>query len=307
VLALNGFDRFFLTLFSGLPDWLTPFFSLITQLGNPLVLVTLSAVPLVLGKGKFRAMAAILLIGLLLGYLVMNDLKNVVERLRPDDPRITNYLISASYSFPSGHALLTFLAASIIGGFLGWKFRLAGYFVASLVAISRLYLGVHYATDVLAGALIGLIIGEMAVYFAFRLGLCGSMGLAEMLRFSSLNGHRGTVAADGKPAGLAAYVSYYALIAVALILSIDAFNTGRNFDSLAFTVAAPLFVILTTRLRTWGRYPGLSLSFFVISIGFNVMFLGYIYESYRLSLLVFALMLIALLGLTLPKKRPAGY
>jgi undecaprenyl-diphosphatase len=272
-----------------------------------LVLVTLSAVPLVIGKGKIRAMAAILLIGLLLGYLVMNDLKNVAERLRPDDPRITNYLISASYSFPSGHALLTFLAASIIGGFLGWKFRLAGYFAASLVAISRLYLGVHYATDVLAGALIGMFIGEMAVYFACRLGLCASMGLAGMLPLSSLKDHRGTVAADGKPDGLAAYVSYYAIVAAAMIFSIDAFNTGRNFESLAFTVAAPVFVILTTRLRTWRIFPRLSLSFFVISIGYTVMFLAYIYDSYRLSLLVFALMLIALLGLTLPKKRPAGY
>jgi membrane-associated phospholipid phosphatase len=72
-------------------------------------------VPLVLGKGKVRAMAAVLLIGLLFGNLVMNDLKNVVERPRPDDARISNYILSASYSFPSGHALLTFLAASIIG------------------------------------------------------------------------------------------------------------------------------------------------------------------------------------------------
>lgn len=252
-------------------------------------------------------MAAILLIGLLIGNLVMNDLKNVVERPRPDDARISNFILSVSYSFPSGHALLTFLAASIVGGFLGWKYRLAGYFAASLVAISRLYLGVHYATDVLAGALIGLFIGEMAVYFACRLGLCASMGLAGMLRFSSLKGHEGIVAADGKPDGLAAYVWYYVLIAAALILSIDAFNAGRNFESLAFIVAVPLLVILTTRLRTWRIYPGISMSFFVISAGFSIMFLGYVYGSYRLSLLVFALMLIALLGLTLPKKRPAGY
>lgn len=290
-----------------MPEWPTPFFSLVTQLGSPLVLMTLSAVPLVLGKGKVRAMAAVLLIGLLVGYLVMNDLKNIVERPRPDDARMTNYILMGSYSFPSGHALLTFLAASILGGFLGWKYRLAGYFVAGIVAISRLYLGVHYATDVLAGVLIGLLIGEMAVYFACRPGICGSMGLSGILRLSSLTGHRTTVAADGKPGGLAAYVWYYVLIAAAMILSIDAFNTGRIFESLALTVAVPVFIILTTRLKTWGTYPRLSLSFFIISTGFNAMFLAYIYQSYRLSLLVFALMLIALTWLTLPKKRSVAY
>jgi undecaprenyl-diphosphatase len=306
VLALNGFDRFFLTLFTSLPDWPTPFITLITQLGSPVLLITLFAVPLVLGKGKIRAMAAVLLIGLLLGNMVMNDLKNIVERPRPDDPRTSNY-IGGSYSFPSGHALLTFLAASIIGGFLGWKYRLAVYLAASLVAISRLYLGVHYATDVLAGALIGLFIGEMAVYFACLLGLCESMGLAGMLWLPSFKSHGNTVAADGKPVGLAASVWYYVLIAAAMIFSIDAFNNGRNFESLALTLTVPLFIILTTRIRAWRINTGLSLSFLIISAGFNVMFLAYMYRSYRLSLLIFALMLIAMLGLTLPKKRPAGF
>jgi hypothetical protein len=68
-------------------------------------------------------------------------------------------------------------------------------------------------------------------------------------------------------------------------------------------VAVPLLIILTTRLRAWQANPGLSLSFFIIAAGFSFMFLAYIYESYRLSLLVFALMLIALVLLTLPEKR----
>jgi undecaprenyl-diphosphatase len=215
---LNPLDQYCLTFFSGLPGGPLPYFNLVTQLGEPLVLITLSALAFVFGKGKVRAMAAILLIGLFLGTLVTSDVKNIVERPRPDDARIMDNLVIASYSFPSGHALLAFLAASIIGGFLGWKWRLAGYVVAAPVAVSRLYLGVHYATDAIGGALIGLIVGEVIVYFACRTGICENAGLAGALPFSWLKCCDNALPDGGRSDTIRAGILYRLVIAAALVL-----------------------------------------------------------------------------------------
>jgi hypothetical protein len=150
--------------------------------------------------------------------------------------------------------------------------------------------------------LIGIFIGEIAVYFAYRLGLCESMGVAGLLPFLSPRREPVTVAANGKPGVLTAYVWCYAIIAAALILSIDAFNSGLELRSLALTMAVPILAILTVRFRTWRTYPWVSMSFFVVSSGFILMFLSFIYQSYRLSLLIFTLVLTVLICLTWCKK-----
>jgi undecaprenyl-diphosphatase len=86
-------------------------------------------------------------------------LKNLLMRPRPD---ITNRLIEASgYSWPSGHAI----ASVTIWGFCGWYLSqryknkllpLIASLLIGLVAFSRVYLGVHYMSDVVAGVTIGL-------------------------------------------------------------------------------------------------------------------------------------------------------
>ena len=70
------------------------------------------------------------------------------------------------YSFPSGHTLLGFTAATVL--FLRDKrLGIAAGIVALLIAFSRLYLNVHYATDVAAGILLGIFCGWL-VTFVFR-------------------------------------------------------------------------------------------------------------------------------------------
>lgn len=269
------------------------------------MLTALSGAALVLGKGKIRIMAVVLLIGLFLGYLVMSDVKYIVERPRPDDARIADFA-SFGYSFPSGHTLLSFLAASVIGGFLGWRYRLAGYLIAILIALSRLYLTVHYATDVIAGALIGVLIGETAVYFAWQLGLCEGRGLADLLRLSSLAGSPGSKAVTdgsaGRIAGVWSGIWFYLPVAGALTLSVNYFNTGRTLESLALTIAVSVFVVLVM-LKTKGwRLPQLpSMAILVAAFGFNAAFSAFYLGSYRLSLGIVALLLLLLAWMTLPR------
>lgn len=100
----------------------------------------------------------------LAGSLVINNLilKNLVARPRPYEmvaglmPLIPR---PADYSFPSGHTGSSFAAAVVLYGQLPKKWGIAALVLAVLISISRLYLGVHYPSDVLAGALIGSMIG----------------------------------------------------------------------------------------------------------------------------------------------------
>ena len=79
--------------------------------------------------------------------------KRVVRRPRPTDPRVQVLVGTPSrLSFPSAHATSTTAAAVLFGGLLGR--RLAPVLVPPM-ALSRLVLGVHYPSDVAAGALLG--------------------------------------------------------------------------------------------------------------------------------------------------------
>ena len=111
-------------------------------------------------RGKIAAIGIILLITIS-DQLSSNLLKNLFERVRPsnalDD---VNLLIhsSRSFSFPSSHAVNNF-AVAIYFYKLYPKLKLILFPVAFLVAISRPYVGVHYPSDIIAGALIGMLVG----------------------------------------------------------------------------------------------------------------------------------------------------
>lgn len=98
--------------------------------------------------------------GVALAYLANFAVKNVFRRKRPlleDLPQLIK--TPTALSFPSAHATSSFAAARAYAPLLPTR---PLYAVASLMALSRVYLGVHYPTDILAGATFGTLLGSAA-------------------------------------------------------------------------------------------------------------------------------------------------
>ncbi len=110
---------------------------------------------------KTRSSAIVLLFAMLLG-LVIGEvvLKNVVCRVRPFYYTDIALLIPApkSYSFPSGHTCSSFAAATVLMK-MDKRFGVSALVLATLIGFSRLYNYVHFPTDVLCGALLGVFCG----------------------------------------------------------------------------------------------------------------------------------------------------
>jgi membrane-associated phospholipid phosphatase len=88
-------------------------------------------------------------------------LKLAVRRERPVE---TDGSQSSTYSFPSGHATLTFAAATVLQQHLGYKAGIPTYTVATYVAMSRLHDNRHFASDVVFGAALGVVIGRSVTW-----------------------------------------------------------------------------------------------------------------------------------------------
>jgi membrane-associated phospholipid phosphatase len=107
----------------------------------------------------FYALATVAAFGLT--SLVTDLLKETFDRARPpfgDDPVTPAVSVPESASFPSGHSSTAF-AAAVALSVLVPKWRVPALCLAALVGFSRIYLGVHYMLDVLAGAALGTLIG----------------------------------------------------------------------------------------------------------------------------------------------------
>lgn len=120
--------------------------------------------------GKISAVLIILVIALS-DQISSHLLKNLFERVRPCNVlEDVNLLISCSksYSMPSSHAVNNF-AAAIFFSKLFPKYKLPLIIVAVLLALSRPIVGVHYFSDIVIGALIGMIIGYLMSILALRI------------------------------------------------------------------------------------------------------------------------------------------
>ena len=115
---------------------------------------------------KYRSTGFLMLGALLMSFLVTNlFLKNYIARIRPFDVYNAGLIIKAptDFSFPSGHTSASFAAAMT---FFHFNRKIGKFLIvlAVLIGISRLYLFVHYPTDVIAGAIIGILISDFVYY-----------------------------------------------------------------------------------------------------------------------------------------------
>ena len=145
------------------PAWLPEAVRDLTSLGSILVvgITTLAVVGYLFLAGK-RAVALLMLIAVI-GGIALNDLLKVAfAHARPDFVPHTARVFTTS--FPSGHATLSAITYLTIGALLARSqppFTISLYFMSlaafltAIIGVSRIYLGVHYPTDVLGGWCIG--------------------------------------------------------------------------------------------------------------------------------------------------------
>ena len=138
----------------------------ITHLGDDGLLWIVLGIALLFWK-KTRPIGVTMLISLLFDYLIINvALKGLVARPRPFvvneaiTPLITN--VSPYRSFPSGHSGGSFAAMFALYKWVPKKVGIPALILAALVALSRLYVGVHYPTDIIAGCIVGVVCSVLA-------------------------------------------------------------------------------------------------------------------------------------------------
>lgn len=109
--------------------------------------------------------APLVLAGISSWLLAEQILKPIIARERPIAQMgaiVLGSNISDSFSFPSGHATIAFAAATVLSK-LEYRWRWLFYILAVLIAFSRIYVGKHYPLDVIAGSILGLIIGNLSI------------------------------------------------------------------------------------------------------------------------------------------------
>lgn len=123
----------------------------------------------------------LLLIGsILLGDFLGNQLKHLLLQYRPCmDLASAVRLVTepfnvgcspAPHGMPSNHALNFFVTASFLGVILrSWRWGLVMGGIAALASLSRVYLGVHYPSQILVGATLGLLLGSLVAYLSMRI------------------------------------------------------------------------------------------------------------------------------------------
>ena len=146
--------------------FLDVFFPIVTKFGDGGIFWIAVSILFLCFK-KTRRTGLMMGMALTLGLLVGNlTLKPLVARIRPYDlnPAIELLVPALSdYSFPSGHTLACFECATVLM-IRDRRIGIPALALGILVALSRLYLYVHYPTDVLCGLVLGVLFGFLGVY-----------------------------------------------------------------------------------------------------------------------------------------------
>ena len=107
---------------------------------------------------KNRSLAILLLVSLVLTGLFIPQIKEMIGRDRPYETLDARVLVTpgTEKSFPSNHAVQAFLAATLVFGYYR-RIGIILFVFATIVSLGRVYIGVHYISDILGGAVIGIL------------------------------------------------------------------------------------------------------------------------------------------------------
>lgn len=146
-------------------DYVMPF---ITDTKNWHIFFFIMWFAMVFNGGKRGKIAAVMIIicVIISDQTSSNLIKNLVERVRPCNALQGVHLLvncTGSFSFPSSHAVNHFAGAFVLSHFFR-EYRFAIYLGATLMGLSRIFVGVHYPFDVLGGMIIGTFIGFILIY-----------------------------------------------------------------------------------------------------------------------------------------------
>lgn len=152
-------------------DFLMPLLGFIQEGG--MVWIAISIVLICFKKTRYCGFAILLAMGI--DTLITEfAIKNVVCRVRPCNVDFSvNMLISrpTSYGFPSNHTASAFAAATALLVTLNRKrWAILGYVLSTAIAVSRLYVFVHFPSDVLVGAIVGSLIALLVCYLMKKTG-----------------------------------------------------------------------------------------------------------------------------------------
>ena len=140
-------------------EFLTVIFNALTKIGTYIVIPFL-LISIFFWRTKNKRLIVPLWISLLVSLAIIYLLKFSIQKPRPEQALGLNSAIKESgYSFPSAHATASFASLPVLNTILS-KLSWFWYLLAVLVAFSRIYLGVHYLSDVIAGAFIGYAVAD---------------------------------------------------------------------------------------------------------------------------------------------------
>ena len=134
-------------------------------LGSFEVLIGAAATTYIVGRKRSSRRATHLGMDLIEATLLADGMTQLIKvAVRRERPIRDDGTRASGFAFPSGHAAGTFAAATVLQQHLGWKWAVPTYTIASYVAMSRLVDDRHWASDVVAGATLGIIVGRSVTW-----------------------------------------------------------------------------------------------------------------------------------------------
>ncbi len=169
----KAFDDLFINLINEKMNnkYLDRFMYRVTDLGGAIFSTLFSLVLLIFGNNRIKLIAVEALVILFISQLIVQSLKKLLSRERPYVilEKLNTFGIDLSdYSFPSGHTTASFSIATTLALNMP-GLTVIVFILATIIGISRIYLGVHYPTDVAAGIILGVGTAILVDYYLMNI------------------------------------------------------------------------------------------------------------------------------------------